>query len=47
MKKRFQKLACGWRFGDFKQHRACLHVPDLESGEVDVVNVLVWAAQII
>lgn len=45
--KRFQKLACGRRLGDFKQHGARLHVPDLESGEVDVVNVLVWAAQII
>lgn len=37
----------GWRFGDFKQHRAGLHVSDLEPGEVDVVNVLIAAAQVI
>lgn len=38
---------CRRGFGDFKQHCAGLHVSDLEPGEVDVVNVLLWAAQII
>ena len=42
-----QWLACGRRFGDFKQHCGRLHVSDLEPREVDVENVLVRAAQII
>lgn len=40
-------LTCRRGFGDFKQHCAGLHVSDLEPGEVDVVNVLLWATQII
>lgn len=40
-------FVCGWRFGDFKQHRGGLHVSDLEPGEVNVENVLVRVAQII
>lgn len=42
-----QGLACGWRFGDFKQHRGGFHVSDPEPGEVNVENVLVRAAKII
>lgn len=40
-------LACRGRLSDLKQHRARLHVPDLEPGEVNAVNVFIWAAQII
>lgn len=42
-----ERLTCGRRFGDFKQHSAGLHVSDLEPCEVDFVNVLLRAAQII
>lgn len=40
-------LACRGRLSDLKQHRARFHVPDLEPGEVNAVNVFIWAAQII
>lgn len=42
-----QSLTCRGRLGDLKQHCARLHVPDLEPGEVNAVNVFIWAAQII
>lgn len=42
-----RRLACGGRLGDFKQHCARLHVSDLEPGEVDAVNVFIWAAEVI
>lgn len=47
MRRVVQRLACRWRFGDFKQHGARFHVSDFEPGEVDVVNVLVRATKII
>lgn len=46
-KKKIQSLTCRGRLGDLKQHCARLHVPDLEPGEVNAVNVFIWAAQII
>lgn len=34
-------------FGDFKQDCARFHVPDFEPGEVYLVNIFLWSAQII
>lgn len=36
-----------WGFGNLKQHRARLQVPDLEAREIDVVHVVLWFTQVI
>lgn len=35
------------RFGDLKQHRSRLQVPDFEACEVDVVDVVLGFAEIV
>lgn len=37
---------CG-RFCDLKQDGPCLHVADLEPGEVDHVDVFLWGTQVV
>lgn len=37
---------CG-RFCDLKQDGPCLHVADLEPGEVDHVDIFLWGAQVV
>lgn len=35
-----------WRFGDLKQDGAGLQVSDLKPDKVDVVNVVLWFAEV-
>lgn len=40
-------LTCCRGFGDLKKNCASLHVSDFEPGEVNLVYVLLWTAEVI
>jgi len=40
-------LTCGRWFGDLKQYGCCLHIPDLEACEVNIVQIVFWTTEII
>lgn len=46
LSRRLGHSTCMWGFGNLKQDSAGLQVPNLKPDKVDVVNVVLWFAEI-